>query len=186
MNLQQRVVKQLEQLAAKGHQNIEAVIQESPESGYTVGIPSEGKGAGVSLSLADYDRYSATLRHLSVFDNHPVGDDSDTESYLSSVAAEIIKRLSYLEEPLALLELNTVDHVAQLRSQLPENGSNDSTYWEVCVSVSPHPQAKLARYHWIAGNRERTVVTYPATFATLGRIARDLAASLALVAEETG
>lgn len=185
MNLQERVVKQLEQMVAKGPQSIEAVIQASPEAGYIVGIPAdEDKGAGVSLSLVDYDRYSVTLRHLAVYDNSLVIDDSGTEDYLHRTAAEITQRLSYLEEPLALLELNTIDGVAQLRSNPPENGPNDSTYWEVSVSVSPHPQAKLARYHWVARNRERVLVTYPATFATLGRLAKDLAASLADVAAE--
>lgn len=186
MNLQQRVVKQLEQLAAQGPQNIEVVIQESPDSGYIVGIPAEGKGTGVSLSLADYDRYSVMLRHLTVYDSSIVIDDGDTEDYLRRAATEIIQGLSYLEEPLALLELNTVDAVAQLRSNPPENGPNDSIYWEVSVSVSPHPQARLARYHWIAGKRERAPITYPATFATIGRIAKDLAASLAGVTEEAG
>lgn len=34
MNINQRMVKQLEQLAAKGPEHIEAVIQESPQRGY--------------------------------------------------------------------------------------------------------------------------------------------------------
>lgn len=186
MNLQQRVVKQLEQLVAKGPQNIEAVLQESPEAGYIIGIPTEDKGAGVSLSLADYDRYSVTLRHLAVYDNSFVVDVNDTEDYLRRTATDITRRLSYLEEPLALLELNTVDGVAQLRSNPPDNGPDDSTYWEVSISVAPHPQAKLARYRWTAGNRERTPVTYPATFAILGRLAKDLAASLSDVVAEVG
>ena len=186
MNLQQRVVTQLEQLVAKGPQNIETVIQEASEAGYIVGIPAEGKNTGVSISLVDYDRYSVALRHLAVHDNGLVIDDSDTKNYLHQATAEITQRLSYLEEPLALLELNTIDGIAQLRSNPPENGPNDLTYWEVSISVSPHPQAKLARYQWIAGNRERMPVTYPATFATLGRLAKDLAASLAVVVAEAG
>lgn len=186
MNLQERVVKQLEQLVAKGPQSIDAVIQKSPDTGYIVGIPADaGQGAGVSLSLVDYDRYSVTLRHLGVYDNSLVIEDTDREDYLQRTAAEITQRLSYLEEPLALLELNTIDGVAQLRSNPPDNGPNDSTYWEVTVLISPHPQAKIARYQWTAGNRERTSVTYPATFATLGRLAKDLAASLTEAVTET-
>ena len=180
MNLQQRIAEQLEQLAARGPQNVDAIIQESPEAGYIVGIPAgEGKGVGASISLADFDRYSVTLRHLSVYNNCLTVDDSETEDYLQRAAAELTQRLSYLEEPLALLELNTVDGIAQLRSNPPENGPNDSTYWEVTVSVTPYPQAKMGRYYWQAGNRERLPVTYPATFATLGRLAKDIAASLA-------
>jgi len=185
MNLQQRVVKQLEQLVAKGPENIEAIIQDSPEAGYIVGVPAdEDKGTGASISLADYDRYSITLRHLTVYNNSLVINDGDIQNYLQQVTAEISQRLSYLEEPLALLELSSIDGVAQLRSNPPDNGSNNLTYWEVSVSISPHPHARLARYQWTAGDRERTPVTYPATFATLGRLAKDLAASLVDVAKE--
>jgi hypothetical protein len=180
MNLKQRVINQLEQLAIKGPEHVEAVVQKSPERGYIVGIPTQGTGAevGVSLSLADYDRYSVTLRHLEVCANSLVISKDDIETYLHECAAEITQRLIYLEEPLTLLELNTIDGIAQLRSSPPEHSAQGSTYWEVSVGVIPHPRAKLARYHWTNGTQQRVPLTCPATFATLGRLSEDLAASL--------
>ena len=178
MNIKQRVIDQLEQLAVKGPEHTEAVIQKPADQGYIVGIPAEGQGVGVSLKLVDCDRYSGTLSHLELYDNSLTIPEDETESYLRRCAAAISQRLIYLEEPLALLELNAIDGVAQLRSNPPENGPDESTYWEVSEGTVPHPWAKLARYRWTAGTPERTPVTYPATFATLGRLSEDLAVSL--------
>ncbi len=178
MNLKQRVINQLEQLVTKGPDHIEAVVQQSPEPGYIIGIPSQGQEAEASLSLADFDRYSVTMRHLEVCVNQLVISQDDIETYLHQCAAEITQRLIYLDEPLALLELNTIDGIAQLRSSPPHHNAQESTYWEVSVGAVPHPHVKLARYQWANGTHQRVPLTYPATFATLGRLSEDLAASL--------
>jgi len=182
MKLKQRVINQLEQLATNGPEPLDAVIQKSPEPGLIVGIPSEN-GIGASMSLADYDRYSVTLRHLAVYNKQLTLKADETEQYLHRCAAEITQRLIYLEEPLALLELDTTAGVAQLRSSPPEQGPNRSIYWEVTVRAKPYPQAKLTRLQWTAGRRDRLSLTYPATFATLGRLSEDLATGLAIIAE---
>ena len=52
------------------------------------------------------------------------------------------------------------------------------TYWEVLIWAEPRPRARLTRYRWTPGRSEREAVAYPATFATLGRMANDLALSL--------
>ncbi len=169
-------------MAAKGPEHIGAVVQKTPEPGYIVGIPAEDERAGVSLNVADYDRYSVTLQHLEAQDNSLTINEDDTESYLRQCATEITKRLVYLDEPLTLLELNIVDGVAQLRSAPPKNTPDESTYWEIFVQATPHPRAKLTRHHWTAATpAQRSLVTYPATFATLGRLAEDLAASLTVL-----
>ena len=62
MNMQQRVISQLEKLAALGPEQSEAVIQSPPQTGYIVGVPAEGKGAGASLGLEDFDRFSIILK----------------------------------------------------------------------------------------------------------------------------
>lgn len=183
MSLKQRLMNQLEQLVAKGPQHVDAVTPSTSEQGYLIGLPSED-GVGVSLSLADYDRYSITLQHLEVYNKSVTIEEADEENYLNQVAAEISQRLTYLEEPLALIELSTTDGLAQLRSSPPEHSRDESTYWEVTVRTKPHPQTRIARYRWVAGNRQRTTVIYPATFAPLGRMAQDLAASLSTVAEK--
>lgn len=179
MNLKQRIVNQLEHLASKGPQAVEAVVQLPPQRGYIVGLPSEGEGMAVSLGLEDYDRYSVTLRHLEVVDNSSrVIDDQVKEEYLRQVAAEVCRRLSYLEEPLALIELEPAGGVAQLRSDPPQHSLEEAIYWEVRVQVAPHPTARLTRYRWTATNYERRPLPHPVTFATAGRISEDLTRSL--------
>ena len=185
MSLQQQVIQRLEQLVSQGPQSIEAVMPATPDKGYIIGVPADEHGrSGVSLNLADYDRYSVTLRHLEVF-NQTIGVESvEVENYLRQVATEISQRLTYLEEPLTLVELNMVDNIAQLRSSPPQQQSlNESTYWEVMLYVTPHPHARLTRYRWTADSHERVAMAYPATFAMLGRLAEDLVESLGVVCD---
>lgn len=180
MDIKDQVIEQLNKFAAKGPKQVEAIVQESPEPSYILGIVSPtSEGVGASLNLADYDRFSVALRHLEVFNKKIQLEADDIKPYLQQSAEAVVSKLTYLEEPLELLELDPVEGVAQMRSTPPQTDSDDSiTYWEVFLQVSPYPHAKLARYHWSADKGDREVTVYPATFTTLGRITADLAAGL--------
>jgi hypothetical protein len=180
MNLSKRVIKQLEQLATKGPQQVDAVILNSaPSQGYIIGVPAEAQEPSAAITLEGYDRYSVTLRQLEVsYGNSPVDENKD-EDYLRQCAERVARRLTYLEESLGLLELNAADNWAQLRSDPPQQENETLTYWEVLIWTEPCPRARLTRYCWTPGSSGREAVAYPATFATLGRIANDLALSLA-------
>ena len=187
MNINKQVIEQLERLVAKGPENTEAILLDSTQQqGYIVGVTAEAEGINVSLSLADYDRYSAALRNLKVSvsqngDNVSKNGDKD---YLRQCAEQIVRRVTYLEEPLELLELDAEVGLAQLRSRSPHQEGNEKIYWEAMIQIEPRPTAvsltcvKLTRYRWIPDGPEREMLVYPATFATLGRIAQDLAESL--------
>ena len=95
------------------------------------------------------------------------------------MAAQICQRVVYLDEPLILVELDKVENIAQLRSELPQAEAPDRTYWEVILSISPHPHARVMRYYWSAGTPGRSVVSYPMTFTSVGRLVEDLVKSLA-------
>src|SRR4051794_37453297 len=64
----------------------------------------------VKLGFSDHDRYSVALRELTV------GADGvaplDARGYLSAAAADIARRLSFLEEPLAVWELDGGERMA--------------------------------------------------------------------------
>lgn len=174
MSLSKRIITQLEQLATRGFVELEAALL--PAGGYLVGVVAEGDEPTVAITLEAYDRFSVMLRSLEVaYDNlspqtQPVA--------LSQQAEQIIQRLTYLEEPLTLLELDSEAKLAQLRSAPPQQEDEALTYWELLLWTEPHPRAKLTRYRWTPDQKERELVVYPATFATVGRIAQDLAASL--------
>ena len=73
MNINKRVIEQLEQLVTKGPENTEAVLLDSTQQqGYIVGITAEAEGVDVSLSLADYDRYSVAFHRIIYREEHPV------------------------------------------------------------------------------------------------------------------
>ena len=177
MEIQQRIVEKLEKLAAKGPKEVEAVLLDASHRGYLVGVSPEGAGSGVSLNLEEYDRFSVSVRHLEVYDSRLT--ITDGESYLTQVAAQICQRVVYLDEPLILVELDKVENIAQLRSELPQAEAPERIYWEVMLSISPHPHARVMRYHWSAGTSGRSVVSYPMTFTSVGRLVEDLVKSLA-------
>jgi hypothetical protein len=174
MNLSKRVVMQLERLAAQGPKEIEAVSLQS--GGYLVGVVAEGQEPAVVINLEAYDRFSAAVHYLEVADdNLSPGPQPD---YLHQCARRAEQRLTYLEEPLVLLELDRESNLAQLRSHPPHQHEQTLTYWELLVWAEPHARARLTRYRWSPDKPERESVVYPATFATVGRIAQDLALSL--------
>lgn len=180
MNLDKRVIEQLEQLALKGPKQVEAVILNSAQQqGYIVGVPAGAEEPSAALTLEAYDRYSVALRQLEVSHQQVVLlEGSDPAAYLRRCAERAVQRLTYLEEPLLLLELDPAEKLAQLRSDPPQPDGEARIYWELFIRARPQRHARLTRYRWQPGKPEREQVTYPATFATLGRIAQDLALSI--------
>jgi hypothetical protein len=133
-----------------------------------------------TLEFFDYDRYSVTMRALEVGGGVFAGD---ARAYLSACAAEVARRLSYLEEPLAVWELDGGERVAQLRSSPPQREGDQVSYWEVLLAIGEQCGARLLRCRWAPGMAEREVIAYPATFALIGRMADSLGAALQAAAE---
>lgn len=166
MTLGKQMVDTLRQLAA------EKPAAASPE------LVVEAEGAHAQLDMADCDRYSVAMRGMEV-GLGPRAAAEDPREELSARAAAAIRRLAYLEEPLAVWELDGRELAAQLRSSPPQRDGEEVTYWEVALQAGERPLARIARYRWAPGMAEREPVVYPATFALVGRIADSLAAALA-------
>ena len=130
----------------------------------------------VELAFFDRDRYSVSMRELTIGAGTPAPEDA--RAFLSAAAAAVARRLSFLEEPLAVWELDGGEGMAQLRSSPPQCDADERSYWEVTLWAG-QPRAHVARYRWAPGMAEREVLAYPATFAVLGRVADSLADSLA-------
>jgi hypothetical protein len=132
--------------------------------------------AQATLEIFDHDRFSVTLHTLDI---GGASFEGDARAYLSARAAEIARRLSYLEEPLAVWELDGGERVAQLRSSPPQREGEEVSYWEITLAAGLRPGARMTRYRWAPGMAEREVVAYPATFALVGRMVDSLEAALA-------
>jgi hypothetical protein len=146
---------------------------------HTLIVP--GQPMYAKLEFFDHDRYSVTLRELVVGADGAA--ESDARAYLSAAAAAIARRLSFLEEPLAVWELDGGERKAQLRSSPPLREGDEVSYWEVTLWAGEQPGARVSRYHWAPGMTERAVVAYPATFALIARLADSLSEALSTTNE---
>jgi hypothetical protein len=148
------------------------VLEDGDE--HTLLLPGEPLHA--KLAFFDHDRYSVTLHELTVGARGAAPHDA--RAYLSVTAAEIARRLGFLEEPLAVWELDGGEKQAQLRSSPPLRDGDEVSYWEVTLWAGADAGARATRYRWAPGMAEREVVAYPATFALVGRITDALAEAL--------
>jgi hypothetical protein len=166
MSLGKQMIEQLRLLAAA-----ETLSSADPHT-----LTALDGAAQATLAFFDHDRFSVTLRGLDV---GGALFEGDAHAYLSACAAEIARRLSYLEEPLAVWELDGAERVAQLRSSPPQRDGDEVSYWEVTLAAGAQLGARIARYRWAPGMVEREVVAYPATFALVGRMVDSLRTALA-------
>jgi L-alanine-DL-glutamate epimerase-like enolase superfamily enzyme len=172
--LGKQTVDTLKRLASEGPQAVSA-LSWSDDGAKVVAVPADAADARVDL--ADLDRFSATLRELAVT-CHAAPMVPDVRAWLSDHAAATIRALGFLEEPLAVWELEASERIAQLRSSPPHRDESEVTYWEVVLHCADQPSATLARYRWAPGMPERERVEYPATFALIGRMAAALERAL--------
>jgi hypothetical protein len=171
MTLGKHLIEQLRLLAAG-----ESVLAKLPTDGDRSRLVIIDQPAQATLEFFDHDRYSVTLRALDVSSGMPF--EGDARTYLSAHAAVIARQLNYLEEPLAVWELDGTEQVAQLRSSPPQREGEELSYWEVTLRADEPSGARIMRYRWAPDMAEREVVAYPATFALVGRLADSLATAL--------
>jgi hypothetical protein len=158
-----------------GKQLIERLRESAEEPANGPPLSVAAGGAEARLAFFDRDRYSVTLRELTV--GSGAAAPADARAFLSATAAEVARRLSFLEEPLAVWELDGGEGMAQLRSSPPQRDGAELSYWEVTLTAA-EPAARAARYRWAPGMAEREPVAYPATFSLIGRMADALADAL--------
>ncbi len=94
------------------------------------------------LEFSDHDRYSVALRELTIETGGAT--PLDARGYLSATAAEVARRLSFLEEPLAVWELDGGERTAQLRSSPPLREGESVAYWEVTLWAGDERGARSA------------------------------------------
>lgn len=129
------------------------------------------------LNIVDSDRYSVTMRDLTV--GGTSRPSIDLQIFLDVAASALIHELHYLEEPLARIEFDATVGQAILRSAQPQREGETLSYWEVRLDTGAAPTAQIARYSWSPGMIEREAVAYPATFRLLARITDSMATALA-------
>lgn len=176
MSLSKALAAELRRLAADAA--AAAALPVTAEGARLIELPAADLPA-LRLELFDLDRFSVNMRRLTVATNTlPPPDAAQRSDRLDALANMLINRLSYLEEPLTLVEVDAGDGLAQLRSNPPLREEGQISYWELVISLDPTPALSLARYHWSPELPEREPLPYPAASPQLGRITDTLAGAL--------
>jgi hypothetical protein len=93
---------------------------------------------------------------------------------LKRVAEQLARRLTYLLEPIAVLEADPLVGVVQLRSSPPQRDAAGATYYELLASREG--SLHLSRFHRAPG-QPRSAIAAQVTREVLGRLAGDFAAA---------
>ena len=86
-------------------------------------------------------------------------------------------RLTYLMEPLVVLEHDPVDNQVEIRSESPTHRSGRRTYYE--IRLQARGTLRLSRVSYDEATRQRQPVSCQLTREALERLADDLVASVA-------
>ena len=86
-------------------------------------------------------------------------------------------RLTYLMEPLVVLEHDPIDNQVEIRSESPTHRSGRRTYYE--VRLHPRGTLRLSRVSYDEATRRRQPAPCQLTREALERLADDLVASVA-------
>ncbi len=93
---------------------------------------------------------------------------------LRSIANDLVQRVTYLLEPLTLVEIDHDSAVVQLRSATPERDAESRAYYEILVKRSG---VTLERYRKEPGAM-RSAISATVTREVLKRLAADFVASV--------
>jgi len=89
----------------------------------------------------------------------------------------ITARLTYLMEPLIVLEHDPIENQVEIRSESPTHRSGRRTYYE--VRLQPWGTLRLSRVSYDEATRQREPASCQLTREALERLADDLVASVA-------
>jgi hypothetical protein len=106
---------------------------------------------------------------------HNGGGEWSTEA-LKAWGDRLVPRLTYLMEPLVVLEVDPVGGEVELRSQVPTSRNGLRSYYE--VRLDRRGALRIARIAYEEATRERRTVACQMTREAVERLADDLVASV--------
>lgn len=128
----------------------------------TIGVESEG--VSVAVDIEHCERYAIGVRGIEVTPAQPSKDIHKT--------ADRVSREVDVIEPLRVVEIDTREGQAILRSAEPEADEEGVTYWE--ATVKPRGTT-INRYHKSHGEPDRQVVVEPLSHREAGKLVDQVA-----------
>ncbi len=130
----------------------------------------EVDGLGVQMDISSQGPVGCSFTRLAVWANHALPVD------LGRLGEETTSSVTYLLEPLRLVEVAPRLGYAQIRSTRPSVRSGRREYYEAVANqmANGYCVLTLARYRAVKGNRKRAAVPINLTWEALERLLEDL------------
>jgi len=124
-----------------------------------------------SIDLAEVDSMSCLMLRISLNTDRLPGLKTNE---LQAMSDDLTQRLSYLLEPIRVIEIDGEEHEAQLRSSPPAKNSEATEYYELTVRATPTlcDALTLKRYRKKQG-QPRESIPACVTHEVLERLAND-------------
>lgn len=122
---------------------------------------------GLELEILESDKLSARIQKL----RHK-GQPLKNMDALQQKADSLCQRLSYLEDPLRLVEKDEAREAVMLRSETPQNTPEGLLYYEMLLSASGW--SELQRVHYIRHTNDKQAADFVLSEGLLERLGRDL------------
>jgi hypothetical protein len=130
-------------------------------------------GGRVEADLIAVDAIGCSFQTLAFSTSKLAGASLDQ---LKSVSQSLTSRITYLLEPIGLVEADSDRCSVQLRSNPPQKGDNGTSYYELMVRRGG--DITLSRYSTKTGQL-RQIIPANVTREVLGRLADDFVAAVA-------
>lgn len=156
MTLKEKITQQLSDLDSSG------ALASGPQS-----MEIEHEGRRFDCEIEALDRLGCALGRLSV---QSPALEAASLGRLESISQALAARLTYLLEPIAVLETDTEDQSVQMRSHPPQREGRQSSYYELLARPG---QLELRRYVKQPGQPRSQVVAH-LTREVLHRLIADL------------
>ena len=150
MNIKQDIALELQRLFPLGGE-----LEVRTATGRIIGQLESVDNIGVSFTRFDYQSSNLAVA---------------TVDSLKALSTKIQQRLTYLLEPISLLEVDAESVSIQMRSSPPQVGDDGRSYYELLVRRGG--EVTLRRYHKAAG-QPRQIVPANVTREVLARLADD-------------
>lgn len=148
------------------------VVERTPFHDQLQPIVASDEGITLRCDLNSAESVGCTLSQIDLVD---ASKSSLSMDELVHWAEFICGRVTYLLEPLQLIELDGRHGVALVRSRRPQRKKDQIAYYEFIADKNHH--ASLRRYRYDMANRDRGTVPFPLTHEQLEVLVDDLVES---------
>lgn len=127
-------------------------------------IEAGDERAHVAIDVEESERYAVGVRGVSVRPHQPIGD-------VREAADRLVERVQSLDDPLRVVECDTGQGRAIVRSAEPHSDEQGVTYWEADVHGDG---VSLNRYRKDHSAPDREIVAEPLPHGVVGQVAEQI------------